>query len=300
MSEARVSNILITGESGTGKEIVARHIHHLMHPAGYAPFVSINCAALPESLLESELFGYQKGAFTDAKSDKKGLFEIADGGTILLDEIGDMKPSLQSKLLRVLEERAVRRIGGKHEITIDTVVITTTNRNLADAVEKGEFRRDLFFRLSTFYLHIVPLNERREDIPLLARHFLSHFATRYNKKAIKGFSPEAEELMMSYNWPGNVRELKNLVERIVVLENTEIIQSKHLPMWLTEHSITTSPLSSNDRFVLPDSGVSLEEVEKNLIMQALGKAKNNKAHAARLLNISYDTLRYQLKKYGIK
>jgi len=300
MAEARVSTILITGESGVGKEIVARHIHHLMHTAGYAPFVSINCAAMPETLLESELFGYQKGAFTDAKSDKKGLFELADGGTILLDEIGDMKPDLQSKLLRVLEERAVRRIGGKHEILIDTVVITTTNRNIGDAVEKGEFRRDLFFRLSTFYLHIVPLKERREDVPLLARHFLSYFAKRYNKKMIKGFSPEAEKLVMSYNWPGNVRELKNLVERIVVLENSEIIQPEHLPKWLTEQSIITSQLSGNNRFIFPESGLSLEEVEKNLIVQALEKAKNNKAHAARLLNISYDTLRYQLKKFGIK
>ena len=299
MAEARVSTILITGESGVGKEIMARHIHHLMHTATYAPFISINCAAMPESLLESELFGYQKGAFTDAKSDKKGLFELADGGTVLLDEIGDMKPSLQSKLLRVVEERVVRRIGGKHEIPIDVVVITTTNRNLADAVEKGEFRRDLFFRLSTFYLHIVPLKERREDIPLLARHFLSYFAKRYNKKMIKSFSPEAEGIMMSYSWPGNVRELRNLVERIVVLENTEIIQPEHLPKWLTEQSITMSQLSGNNRFIFPESGLSLEEVEKNLIVQALEKANHNKARAARLLSISYDTLRYQLKKYGI-
>ncbi|MDO9028185.1 MAG: sigma-54 dependent transcriptional regulator, partial [Candidatus Roizmanbacteria bacterium] len=301
MAQLKVSTILITGESGTGKEIVARHIHHLMYgdaATGYAPFIPVNCSAMPETLLESELFGYQKGAFTDAKSDKKGLFEIADGGTILLDEIGDMNPSLQSKLLRVLEERTVRRIGGKEGIPIDVTIIATTNKNLLEAMEKGEFRMDVFFRLTTFYLHILPLRERREDIPLLARHFLSYFATKYNKKTIKGFSPESEKFMISYDWPGNIRELKNLVERIVVLENTEVILPEHLPKWLTDHLTVKQP-SGNNRFILPESGISLEEVEKDLLMQALEKAGHNKSRAAKLLNISYDTLRYQLKKFGI-
>lgn len=299
--QARVSTILITGESGVGKEIVARHIHHLMYgdaATGYAPFISINCAAMPEALLESELFGYQKGAFTDAKSDKKGLFEVADGGTLLLDEIGDMKPSLQSKLLRVLEERTVRRIGGKEEISIDITIIATTNRNLSDTMKKDEFRRDLFFRLTAFYLHILPLRERREDIPLLARHFLSYFAAKYNRRTIKGFSPESEKFMISYNWPGNIRELKNLIERIVVLENTEIIQPEHLPQWLTNHLTVKQP-SDNNKFILTESGISLEGVEKDLLTQALEKAGHNKSRAAKLLNISYDTLRYQLKKFGI-
>jgi DNA-binding NtrC family response regulator len=302
LAEARVSTVLITGESGTGKEIVARIIHNLMYGAitsRYAPFISINCAAMPENLLESELFGHEKGAFTDAKAEKEGLFEQAVGGSILLDEIGDMKPGLQSKLLRVLEERTVRRIGGKKEIPIEVTAITTTNRNLSLAVEKGEFRKDLFFRLSTFYLHILPLRERTDDIPILARHFLSHFANKYNKKTIKGFSPEAEKLLVSYDWPGNVRELKNLVERFVVLENIEMILPEHLPGWITGKSMTADK-PADGKVAFPETGISLEEVEKDLIMQAIEKAKNNKTLAAKLLNISYDTLRYQIKKYGLK
>ncbi len=302
MAQAGISTILITGESGTGKELVSRHIHNLIYGdclPRCTPFIAINCAALPESLLESELFGYEKGSFTDAKSDKKGLFEIADRGTILLDEIGDMKSNLQGKLLRVLEERTIRHIGGKEEIPIDATVIATTNRNLSNAVEKGEFRQDLFYRLHAFSLHILPLRERREDIPILARHFLSYFTTSYNKKTIKGFSPEVEKLMISYNWPGNIRELRNLIERIVVLENTEVILPEHLPKEVINQSINANHLSKN-RFNLPESGISLDEVEKDFILQALEKAKHNKTLAAKLLNISYDSLRYQLKKFGIK
>ncbi|MEJ2286068.1 MAG: sigma-54 dependent transcriptional regulator [Desulfobacterales bacterium] len=302
IAQAQVSNILVTGESGAGKELVARHIHKLMFgtdSSWNAPFVSVNCAAMPENLLESQLFGYEKGSFTDAKADKKGLFELARGGTILLDEIGDMKADLQSKLLRVLEDRKVRRIGGKGEIEINVTVIATTNRNLSDAVNKGDFRRDLFFRLSTFYLHVVPLRERTDDIPRLAEHFLSHFATKYKKKIIKGFSPEAEQALVAYAWPGNVRELKNLVERIVVLENEDIIQPRHLPKWIFGESITTKG-PATEKFILPDEGISLEDVEKDLINQALEKANNNKTQAAKLLNISYDSLRYQVKKHGLE
>lgn len=302
MAQARVSTILITGESGTGKELVARHIHKLMFStdsSGHAPFIAVNCAAMPESLLESQLFGYEKGSFTDAKSRNKGLFELASGGSILLDEIGEMRPDLQSKLLRVLEDRKIRRIGGKGELSIDTAVIATTNRDLPEAVNSGEFRKDLFFRLSTFYLHIVPLRERTDDIPLLTRHFFSHYATKHNYKTIKGFSPEAEQRLLSYGWPGNVRELKNLVERLVVLEKEDIIRPEHLSKWILGGSITTEqPVS--DKIKLPDAGISLEDVEKDLILQALEKAKQNKTRAAKLLNISYDTLRYQVKKYGIQ
>lgn len=302
IAQAKVSNVLVTGESGVGKELVARHIHKLMFgqdSSWNAPFISVNCAAMPESLLESQLFGHEKGSFTDAKTDKKGLFELARDGTILLDEIGDMRPDLQSKLLRVLEDRKVRRIGGKGEIEINVTVIATTNRNLSDAVNAGDFRRDLFFRLSTFYLHIVPLRERADDIPLLAEHFLNHFATKYKKKNLKGFSPEAEQALISYAWPGNVRELKNLVERFVVLESEDVIQPKHLPKWIYGESITTHGPGA-EKFVLPDNGISLEDVEKDLIMQALEKANNNKTQAAKLLNVSYDTLRYQVKKYGLE
>ena len=301
IAQVRVSTVLLTGESGTGKEIVARQIHKLMfgtEDSWQAPFVSVNCAAMPETLLESELFGHEKGSFTDAKSDKIGLFEDAKGGSILLDEIGDMKPDLQAKLLRVLEERTIRRVGGKSEIPIDVTVLATSNKNLSQAVEKGEFRKDLFFRLSTFYLHIVPLRERQEDIPLLARHFLSHFAKQYSKPMIKGFSPEAEQVLLNSNWPGNVRELKNLVERIVVLENVEEVLPEHIPSWISRSTMRAEQ-SSNGRFVLPESGISLEELEKDLILQALEKANHNKTHAAKLLNISYDSLRYQLKKFGI-
>ena len=302
IAQARVSNILVTGESGTGKELVARHIHKLMFgedSSWDAPFISVNCAAMPESLLESQLFGYEKGSFTDAKTDKKGLFEMAKGGVILLDEIGDMKLDLQSKLLRVLEDRKIRRIGGKGEISIDVAVIATTNRNLSEAMNAGEFRKDLFFRLSTFYLHILPLRERADDIPLLAAHFLSRFTARYNKKTIKGFSPEAEKILISYAWPGNVRELKNLVERFVVLESAEIIQPEHMPRWIFGESITLNR-SATDKYILPDAGISLEDVEKDLIEQALEKSNYNKAQAAKLLNISYDTLRYQVKKFGLE
>ncbi|RJQ49025.1 MAG: sigma-54-dependent Fis family transcriptional regulator, partial [Nitrospiraceae bacterium] len=304
MAKAHVSTVLITGESGTGKEVLSRKIHHLMHESSgkkYEPYISINCAAMPEALLESELFGYEKGAFTDARAEKKGLFEAAKGGSVLLDEIGDMKPNLQSKLLRVLEERTIRRIGGRDDISIDVTVLATTNRNLLQAVEKNEFRKDLFFRLSTFYLHIPPLRERREDIPSLLRYFLSHFTRKYNRKAIN-LSPEAEKLLVSYNWPGNVRELKNLIERFVVLENTDLIQPENLPKWLFDQTSLTiaAEKPSETRFILPDEGFSLEEMEKDLLIQALEKAGNNKTLAAKLLNISYDTLRYQIKKFGLQ
>jgi two-component system, NtrC family, response regulator AtoC len=302
IAKASVLNILITGESGTGKELFARYAHRMMHGpigSGFAPFIQINCASLPETLLESELFGHEKGAFTDAKSDKKGLFELATGGSILLDEIGDMKLSLQAKLLRVLEERTVRHVGGSEEIPINTTIIATTNKNLAEAVETGEFRSDLFFRLSTFYLHVPPLRERKEDISILAKSFLASLTTQYNKKAIKGFSPEAEALLKSYSWPGNVRELRNLVERLVVLESVEVILPRHLPDWLTGGS-GVAQSANNGGFILPETGISLEGVEKDLIQQALEKSKYNKTQAAKLLQISYDTLRYQVKKFGLE
>jgi len=301
LAESKVSNILITGESGTGKEVVARNIHHFMYGAesiGVSPFIWINCAAMPESILESELFGYEKGAFTDAKTDKKGLFETAKGGSLLLDEIGDMKIELQSKLLRVLEERTIRRIGATKDVSIDVTVLATTNKNLAEAVESGEFRKDLFFRLSTFYLHILPLRDRPEDIPLLASHYLNYFAKKYHKKNIT-ISPEAEKMLVLYSWPGNVRELKNLVERFVVMEDVDVIRPENLPHWLIKEKAPSNQ-TSDSKFILPDSGISINELEKDLIIQALDKANNNKTQAAKLLNMSYDALRSHLKKYGIK
>jgi DNA-binding NtrC family response regulator len=305
MAEASVSTILITGESGTGKELFARHAHRLLHSGAgekYAPFIRVNCAALPESLLESELFGYVRGAFTDARSDKKGLFEMAQGGSILLDEIGEMKQDLQSKLLRVLEERMVRRVGGSEEIPIDATVIVTTNRGLSDMVERGEFRMDLFYRLNAFSLHVPPLRERKEDIPVLTEYYLSYFCAKYNKKAIRRYSPEAEKLLVSHDWPGNVRELRNVIERIVVLESGDTILPEHLPKEIsTKHAtLPSSGGTGTTAFVLPEGGISLDDVEKNLIVQALERTRNNKTQAAKLLQISYDALRYQVKKFGLE
>lgn len=302
MTAASVPTILITGESGTGKELFARYAHQLLHPSGtdsYAPFVRVNCAALPESLLESELFGYEKGSFTDARTDRKGLFELAQDGSLLLDEIGEMRPAMQSKLLRVLEERTIRRVGGSEEIPVAVTVIATTNRDLPTAVERGEFRTDLFYRLNTFNLQIPPLRERREDIPLLAGHFLTVFAVKYNKKGLTGFSPEAEALLRDHDWPGNVRELKNVIERIVVLGSGGLIGPEHLPRECGRPNAQAASDPRNPAFLLPEEGISLDEVEKNLIIQALERCRNNKAQAAKLLNVSYDTLRYQAKKYGL-
>jgi len=299
---AGVPMVLITGESGTGKEIFARYIHQRMYPvdsAPFAPFVGINCAALPEQLIESELFGHEKGAFTDAKAEKKGIFEMAHGGSILLDEIGEMRLDLQAKLLRVLEERKVRRIGGRQDILIDTTVFATTNRNLEEAVEKGGFRVDLYYRLNGFSLHLPPLRERKGDIPLFARHFLKDYSERYKKIELKDFSPEAEELLVAYRWPGNIRELRNVIERIVVLENDEIVQPEHLPAEIL-HLKERAAAKPSPGLTIPDTGLSLEEVEKNLIVQALEKAGNNKTLAAKLLGITYDSLRYQVKKFGLE
>ncbi|HTG00693.1 MAG TPA: sigma-54 dependent transcriptional regulator [Nitrospirota bacterium] len=302
LAEAAVSTVLITGESGTGKELFARYVHRMLHEGSrksYAPFVKVNCAALPEMLLESELFGYEKGSFTDAKADKKGLFEMAHGGSILLDEIGDMQMSLQGKLLRVLEERTVRPVGGSEEIPIEVTVIATTNRNLAEAVEQKAFRMDLFFRLSTFYLHVPPLRERREDLGPIISYFLSTFQTRYKRKSETRISPEAEKILASYNWPGNIRELRNLLERLVVLEGEEVIKPEHLPNWIFGKSGIAAPISGN-RVALPAQGISLDDLEKDLIVQALERTNRNKTQAAKLLNLSYDAFRYQVKKFGLE
>jgi len=299
---AAVPMVLITGESGTGKEVFSRYIHQRMHPAesgAFAPFLGINCAALPEHLIESELFGHEKGAFTDAKAEKKGIFETAHGGSILLDEIGEMRLDLQAKLLRVLEERIVRRIGGRQDIPVDATVFATTNRNLEEAVEKGEFRVDLFYRLNAFSLHLPPLRERTEDIPLLARHFLDDYSRKYKKKSPRDLSPGAEELLVAYRWPGNIRELRNVIERIVVLESDELVLPEHLPAEVVHRRERTEG-GIRPGMTLSDAGVSMEAMERDLIVQALGKAGGNKTKAAKLLGITYDSLRYQAKKFGLE
>ena len=308
IATAGVPTILITGESGTGKEVLARYIHHWMHlgegeAAEDIPFIEVNCTALPDNLIESELFGHTKGAFTDAKTEKKGMFELADGGTILLDEIGDIRADLQSKFLRVIETRNVRRLGGKVDLPVEVTVIATTNKDLNEAVANKEFREDLFFRLNTFALHLPPLRDRREDIPQLAKYFYDFFRQKYAKKSLNGFTAEAEKWLNDYNWPGNIRELKNVIERCVVLENNDLISPEHLPLDLSGSGGSTLPFverRQNARLILPEKGISLDEVEKDLIKQALERAGNNQTKAAKLLNISYDSLRYQVKKFDLK
>jgi DNA-binding NtrC family response regulator len=303
IAQSGVPTVLVTGENGTGKELFARHIHNLMHggnAGGFAPFIGINCAALPEPLIESELFGHEKGSFTDAKTEKKGIFELASQGSILLDEIGEMKPNLQAKLLRVLEERKVRHVGGKHDIPIDATVFATTNRNLEAAVEKGEFRIDLYYRLNVFSLHVPPLRERPEDIILLAKYFLEFFSSKYNRATIRGISPEAEKLLHSYGWPGNVRELRNVIERIVVLESGDKLLPDHLPKEIIFRKGAIGAAAAGHGISLPDAGLSLDDVEKNLILQALEKSGGNKTQAAKLLGITYDSLRYQIRKFGLE
>jgi len=313
IAKAQVPTVLITGESGTGKEVFARYIHHVMHGTlsenenkKWVPFIAVNCASLPETLVESELFGYEKGAFTDAKSVKKGIFEVADTSTVLLDEIGDMKLELQSKLLRVIEEKTVRRIGGTVDIPVNVTVIATTNKDLALLVEKGEFRKDIFHRLNAFRLHLPPLRERREDIPLLVEYYLQYFTEKYKKKSVRKIFPNGERLLISYNWPGNIRELRNVIERLVVLGTDSVIKSSDLPKEIAQYDSEPShhlpdvsePLNPG-MFILSDSGISIDGVIKDLMKQAMMKANRNKALAARLLHMSYDSFRYKLKKFRI-
>ncbi len=299
IAEAGVDTVLITGESGTGKELVAGYLHRLLSHGSQAPMIRVNCAALPESLLEAELFGHAKGTFTDARQDKKGLFELADGGCLLLDEIAEIKIDLQSKLLRALEERRVRRVGGQEEIPVSVTVLATTNKDIAAEVEKGTFRLDLFYRLNTFHLHVLPLRERPDDISPLAYHFLDYYNKRYRKNGIEGFSEESLLLMRSYDWPGNVRELRNMVERLVVLKDPAIIEPHHLPPEIRDSSESFSAAGSGGPFVLPPEGVDVEELEKNLLIQAMEQSGNSQKKAAILLRMKYDTFRYKLKKHGL-
>lgn len=306
LAEAGVQTVLVTGESGTGKELFARFIHQVMHGSAdstYSPFIGVNCAALPEPLIESELFGHEKGAFTDARAERKGIFEAAYGGSVLLDEIGEMQPLLQSKLLRVLEERQIRRVGGRHDIPFEATVFATTNRDLKAAVEEGGFRSDLFFRLSAFALHVPALRERREDVPVLSRYYLERFARRYKRPQLTDISSGAEQLLASYGWPGNVRELRNVVERIVVLGRGTIVLPEHLPPEILAGAAQPVPAAiqaAPGAITLPPGGLSLDEVEKELIRQALARSGGNKTLAARLLGLSYDSLRYQVKKFGFE
>lgn len=298
VAEADVKVILIEGESGTGKELVARAIHAEGERCKH-PFVAINCASLPENLLESELFGHEKGAFTDAKTAKKGLIEFADKGTLFLDEIGDMPLNLQAKILRFLEDRTVRKLGGLVDLNVDVQVIAATNKNLKKLVAEGKFREDLFYRIQVVPILVPPLRERREDILEIARFFIGAFNNEF-KKSIKGFTPIAEKLMVQYDWPGNVRELRNSVERAMIFEDSDMIKVERLPVEIiTISSRQSSPTAKNIDFKIPPNGLDIEEVEKELIKQALSITKGNQSKAARLLNIGVDAMRYRMKKFGL-
>lgn len=290
-----VTSILLQGETGTGKDLFARAIHQASERSN-APYLAINCAALPATLIESELFGYEKGAFTDAKQRKEGLFEQAQGGTIFLDEIGEMELSLQAKLLRVLEEGAFRRVGGLKDLPLDVRIVAASNQNLKKAGEEGTFRLDLFFRLSVIQVDIPPLRDRGNDILLLAQHYIDKANLKRSGRQLKGFSPEVASIFKSYRWMGNVRELRNVIERASILEDGEYVTATHLPAdMIGGHE---SRPSGGSGVVLPVDGIPLETVEVDLARQALARTGGNLTRAAKLLDISRDQLRYKLRKAG--
>ncbi|HEY6661079.1 MAG TPA: sigma-54 dependent transcriptional regulator [Pyrinomonadaceae bacterium] len=299
VAESEVSSVLLQGESGTGKDLVAKAIHYGSQRAE-GPFVAINCAALPATLIESELFGYEKGAFTDAKARKEGLFEQAEGGTLLLDEIGELELSLQAKLLRVLEEGAFRRVGGLKDIPLDVRVLAASNRDLKTESEAGRFRLDLYYRLSIIQIDIPPLRERGDDVLLLSQHYIDTIGARLKRNKVTGLSREAQEVFRNYDWPGNVRELRNVIERALILEDADKITTEYLPAGLLAparpaQSSAARPEASN-RFVLPNEGISLDEAELSFVKQAIQRSGGNQTRAAELLGISRDQLRYRLKK----
>jgi DNA-binding NtrC family response regulator len=285
------ASVLITGESGTGKELVARTIHS-MSPRREKPFVAINCSAIPETLMESELFGHEKGAFTGAASRRQGCFEIADSGTLLLDEIGEMPALLQAKLLRVIEERAVRRLGSRKEIEVDVRLLAATNRPPQQAVSEGKLRSDLLYRLNVFSIHLPSLRERKEDLPVLAQHLVTQLAEKHGRPA-RFLSPAALEALQFHSWPGNVRELRNVIERAVIICSGEQIERHHFAPYPIEQR---ERLRNEDTLTLP-VGTPLEEVERQMIMRTLQKTKNNKTRAAELLGISLKTLHNKLNLY---
>ena len=291
------STVLITGESGTGKEMVARTIHYNSSRSA-RPFVAINCGAIPEQLLESELFGHVKGSFTGAVANKVGLLEVARGGTVLLDEVAEMSPMLQVKLLRFLQDHIFRRVGGTEDIEVDVRIMAATNKNLAQLIQQGTFREDLFYRLNVISVELPPLRERWEDIPLLARNFLDLFATRAARPAM-GITPEAMEVLMAYSWPGNVRELENLIERAVALTTDDEIRAENLPSTV----LKSPPPPVLPHVEVPLEGLDLEQVvanlEKSLMQDALQKAGGVQTKAAQLLGINFRSFRYRAKKYGL-
>lgn len=287
--------VLLTGETGSGKELIARTIHRRSLRSN-APFYAVNCSALTENLLESELFGHERGAFTGATETKKGFFEIAHNGTLFLDEISETSLAFQTKLLRVVQDGEFFRVGATRPLKTDVRLISSSNRNLRQAIDRGSFREDLFYRLSVVQIHIPSLRERSEDIPLLAKHFMEKYKKEI-RRHVTSISPEAELLLRNYSWPGNIRELRNAIERAMILGNGDMITPEHLPKEIAGNA----PVSPEQppSFHIPENGLSLETVERQLVEQALELASGNQAHAARLLGISRDAFRNRLKKFGM-
>jgi DNA-binding NtrC family response regulator len=294
---ATPSTVFITGESGTGKELLAQAIHAFSASAN-GPFLSVNCGALPEGLLESELFGHVRGSFTGAVRDHKGLFVEAEGGTLLLDEVGELTPLMQVKLLRVLQERRVRPVGSSHEVTVKVRVLAATNRDLEQAVKNGQFREDLFYRLNVLHLHLPPLRQRIEDLPELARHFVERTCENFGTP-VKRLTPDALRVLQAYSWPGNVRELENVIERTVALEGTEMISSGSLP----EHLRGAREEPIIEQMSLPEEGLDIDEymdnVRRSLMRQALEKTDGHQKKASELLRMSYRAFRYHAEKLGL-
>jgi len=310
VAASEASTILIQGESGTGKDLIAKAIHY-ESSRQEKPFIAINCSAIPETLMEAELFGHERGAFTDAKTMKKGLFEMADGGTLFLDEIGELSPLLQAKLLRVLEDQIIRRVGGVRDMQVDVRVIAASNRDLEKAVQEGHFRQDLWYRLAIISIFIPPLRERKEDILPLVDFFVERYNRKF-RKSVRGVSEDTRKLLMQHNWPGNVRELKNAIERAMILEEEGFLRPMYLPFAVSEHGRTAfehgSPTNGARQLPdgrrlpplnIPEGGTSLEEIEHVMVELAMQQANGNQTHAARLLDISRDALRYKLKKFGL-
>jgi two-component system response regulator PilR (NtrC family) len=292
------TNILIAGESGTGKELVAKAIHY-NSVRKEKPFVTLNCGAIPESLIESELFGHMKGAFTDAIATKKGLFEVADEGTIFLDEISELPLLMQVKLLRVLQDKEFKRVGGTEDIRVDVRIISATNKDLEEAVKEKHFREDLFYRLNVIQIKLPPLRDRKEDIPILAAHFLKKYSEELNKNILKT-SPEALQILLNYEYPGNVRELQNIIERAVALESSQELTVHNLSSYLSEQPLLRKgPIDIE----IPNEGIDLEkmveDLERTLLLKALDKTKGIKKKAAELLRINFRSMRYRLEKYGL-
>src|ERR1035441_5660242 len=315
VAASEATTILIQGESGTGKDLIAKAIHYESTRQN-GPFVAINCSAIPETLMEAELFGHERGAFTDAKQMKKGLFETAKGGTLFLDEIGELSPLLQAKLLRVLEDQVIRRVGGVRDMQVDVRVIAASNRDLEKAVREGHFRQDLYYRLAIIAIFIPPLRERTEDILPLVEFFIDWYNRKF-KKSVRGINAETRRLLLAHNWPGNVRELKNSIERAMILEDEFILRPVYMPfavgeaarsgLTAFEHSSASSDGGGKQlangrglpRLYIPEEVTSLEEVERAMVELAMRQANGNQTHAARLLDISRDALRYKLKKFEL-